>query len=232
MECEFSDDDFLVAMWPQVVISTPGTWLLMVVAVAAGDYTVTVGGVPYVVAADGTESIGELRDSLLAAVSLSLAVAVMQVGPSGLLLQQVQQASLAVSADGPSGPAPSEVTLTQTGGSDNTATRAFWLEAAKCGVPCCDFFRRCGGCGPVVDCITDYKRFHASYAAHLILIANNTSPTGYSANDFDRMSLGPASLERAKVKYATTSEANLGSTSPGRYVLDLSKRYLPPIWCR
>ena len=232
MHCEFADDEFLVALWPQVVVSTPGTWVVTVVAVAPGDYTVTLGGVPYVVPAVGTEAATAIRDALLAAVSLSLAVAVTPVGATGLLLQQVQQAALSVGAEGPSGPAPSEVTVTQTGGSSNAAFRAFWLEAAKCGVPCCEFFRRCSGCGPLVDCTTDFKRFHASYAAHLILIANNTSPTGHSATDFERLSLGPAALERAKVKYASTSEANLGSTAPGRYVLDLSKRYLPPLWCR
>lgn len=228
-ECVYADDAYLVAMWPQVVISTPGTWLVTVVAVAAGDYTLTLGGVPYTYTADGTETIGEVRDALLSVVSTSLAVAVMQVGGAALLLQQVQQAALTVAAEGPSGPAPSELTIAQTGGSDNTAVRAFWLEAAKCGVPCCSFFQRCR-CGPT-DCTADFTRWHASYAAHLIFIANNTSPTGYSANDFDRMSLGPAALERAKVQYATTSEANLGSTAAGRYVLDLRRRYLPPVWC-
>ena len=228
-ECVYADDDYLVAMWPQVVISSPGTWLVTVVSVAAGDYTITVGGVPYVYTADGTETIGEVRSSLLAAVSLSLSVAVMQVGGAALLLQQVQQAALTVAASGPSGPAPSELTITQTGGSDNTAARAFWLEAAKCGVPCCEFFQRCACSG--TDCTADFTRWHASYAAHLLFVAINTSPTGYSATDFDRMRLGPADLERAKVQYATVDEANLGSTAAGRYVLSLRRRYLPPVWC-
>ena len=233
-ECVYADDAYLIARWPQVVVSTPGIWLVVVASVAVGDYTVTVAGIPYTYAADGTETVTVIRDELLALISMGLFVAVSPPGAAGLTLAQVQPGTVTVTAAGPSGPAPSEVTITQTAGSDNSATRALWLESAKCGLPDCCFFQSPGGwCGPTPapDCTTDFTIMHASLAAHMIIMATSMGPTGFSAGSFETMKLGPASLTRATNNYATGVENDLGRTEPGKLVLALQRRYLPPIWC-
>ena len=229
MTCTFADDAYLISRWPQVVVSTPGVWLVTVVAVSAGDYTITVGGVPYVYTADGTETAGDIRGFLLLAVSTSLAVTSSPTGSAMITMIQVQAAALTVTV---SGPGLGDITIDQTAGSDNTAQRTIWLDAAKCGVIACCYFEACGSCGgPSVDCTSDFTLYHASLAAHMLILNTSMGPSGFSAASFQSMTLGPASLTKGKTGYVSPVEEDLARTEPGRLCLMLRRRYLPFAMC-
>lgn len=217
-DCVLADDAYLIQAWPMVVITTPGSWLVTIVAAAAGSYVVTVGGVPYAYEADGTETLSEIRGELLTQLSMGLTFGVSPVGPASapaLLIIEAAATGLTVDVSGP-------ITVSQIAGSSNAATRAFWLARAECGLPDCCYF-----CG----CKADYTLYHASLAAHMILVAQNTGPTGYSATDFESMRLGPAALTRGAAGYEAPTENALAKTSPGQTVLMLRRRYLPFIIC-
>lgn len=235
MACTYADDAYLIARWPQVVVSTPGIWLATVLLVVAGNYTLTVGGIPYVYAADGTETAEVIRDELIALVSLSLFVGVSPTGANAITLAQVQVGALTVTFTGPTDPEPDppEVSLAQTAGTSNAAFRALILEEAKCGTPdCCTFTSAGCACGlPLTTCESDFTLWHASMAAHLIIAAQAMGPSGYSASSFQSMRLGPASLTRGANNYATPTETDLARTEPGKVVLMLRRRYLPPLFC-
>lgn len=223
--CDYADDAYLIAEWPQVAVSSRGEWIIAIDSVAVGDYSITVGGVPYAYTADGTETKAGIRDALLLSLSMSLAFTASPTGSESapsITVAEVVPGGLTLSASGPSGPAPSEVTVTVVSGGDNATQRAFWLERAKCGVPCCSYF-----CG----CSEDYTLFHASLAASYILEANNTDASGKSVNDFKRLELGPAKLEAGGLEFATPTETLLGRTRPGQMVIMLRRRYLPPFFC-
>lgn len=223
--CEYADDAYLIQAWPQVVVTTPGSWVVTIVASAAGDYTVTIGGVPYATTAAGGETLTAIRDALLLALSSALSFTASPVGSEaapGIAIAEVVATGATLTASGPSGPAPSEVTVTTIAEGDNATQRAFWLERAKCGVPCCAFF-----CG----CVADYTLWHASLAAHWILTQGAMGPGGRGINDFKRMELGPAMLEASARQYATPTETDLGQTVPGQMVIALRRRYLPPVFC-
>lgn len=222
VDCVLADDDYLITAWPMVVITTPGTWLVTVAVVAAGSYVVTVGGIPYAYDADGTETLSEIRNALLTQLSMGLTFGVSPVGPASapaLLIVEAQASGLTVTVEGPN---EGDLTVEQIAGSSNSATRAFWLARAECGLPDCCYF-----CG----CKADYTLYHASLAAHLILTAQNTGPTGYSAADFETMRLGPATLTRGATAFQAPTEQALARTEPGKVVLMLRRRYLPFIIC-
>ena len=224
-DCVLADDAYLIQAWPQVVISTPGQWLITFVSVVAGTYAVTVNGIPYGYDTDGTDTLAEIRDQVLNQLTMGLSFGASPAGTElapAILISEIQASGLTVAASGPSGPAPSEVTLLQVAGESNLAQREFWLERAECGVPACCFF-----CG----CTADYTLYHASLAAHLLMKAQTADATGFSATNAKRMELGPAKLERNVLEYATPTEADLASTVPGSMVLTLKRRYLPPFWC-
>lgn len=221
-DCVLADDDYLITAWPMVVITTPGTWLVTVAVVAAGSYVVTVGGIPYAYDADGTETLSEIRNALLVQLSMGLTFGVSPVGPASapaLLIVEAQASGLTVAVEGPN---EGDLIVEQIAGSSNAATRAFWLARAECGLPDCCYF-----CG----CKADYTLYHASLAAHLILTAQNTGPTGYSAADFETMRLGPAALTRGKTAFQAPTEQALARTEPGKVVLMLRRRYLPFMIC-
>ena len=224
-DCVLADDAYLIQAWPQVVISTPGQWLITFVAVAAGTYAVTVNGIPYGYDADGTETLVQIRDEVLSTLTMGLTFGASPVGTAlmpAILITEIQASGLTVAASGPSGPAPSEVTLLQVAGEDNLAQREFWLERAECGVPNCCLFCGCSG---------DYTLYHASLAAHMLMKAQTADSTGFSATNAKRMELGPAKLERNVLEYATPTDADLASTTPGALVLTLKRRYMPPFMC-
>lgn len=225
MACELADDDYLVTAWPQVVISSPGQWLVVFVAAAAGDYTVTVNGVPYGYTADGTEMLAAIRDEVLSQLSMALTFGASPAGTAAapaIIVTEIAASGMTVAASGPSGPAPSEVTLTQIAGADNSAQRAFYLERAACGVPDCCWFSTCEA---------DYTFYHASLAAYMILLAISTGPDGVSGADAKRMELGPAKLERMDRTYGSATATDLGRNEPGKTVLMLRSRYLPQVMC-
>jgi hypothetical protein len=64
-----------------------------------------------------------------------------------------------------------------------------------------------------------------------ILDANNTDASGTSVSDFKRMKLGPAELEAGGREYATPTESDLGTTQPGKMIITLRRRHLPPVFC-
>ena len=224
-ECVLADDAYLVQAWPQVVISTPGQWLVTFVAVDVGTYAITINGIPYGYDADGTETLAAIRDQVLTTLTMGLTFGASPAGTAlapAIIITEIQASGLTVAASGPAGPAPSEVTLLQVAGESDLAQREFWLARAECGVPACCFF-----CG----CAADYTLYHASLAAHLLMKAQTTDASGFSATNAKRMELGPAKLERNVLEYATPTEADLASTAPGSMVLTLKRRYLPPFWC-
>jgi len=220
--CVYADDAYLLTAWPVVATGSPRRWLVTFAAVDVGPYVVTINGLPYTVEAGGAETLTQLRDAMLLQVSVSLEFASSPLGPStapAILVTEAEFNTLSIAV---TGPAPGSITLTQLSTPDNATERAFWLERAKCGVIACCYF---GGCPD------DFTLYHASLAAHLILLASNTGPTGHSAADFDEMRLGPAMLRKAAKKGATAAEDLLLSTAPGSMVLALKKRYLPPAVC-
>ena len=221
MTCTHADDAYLIAAFPQVVVRVPERWLVTVLAAAAGDYTVALAGAPFTYASPlgGTPVdiaaglIGLLGGQMLAAVSL--------VGAAALMLDVLSPAPLAVTA---TGPAVDTITATLVNGGDsNAASRAFWLERAKCGLPpCC-----------VVTCPADYTLMHAALAAHLLFTMGSLGATGSGGNDFDSMRLGPAALTRGASAWAANSPADgdLAKTGAGQLFLSLRARYVMPFFC-
>ncbi len=233
MTCTPADDAFLVAAWPGVVVRLGERWLVAVdpELVATGVYTVTMGGLPYQYAATVPPDTAQtVVGGLLVPLSLQVQAAASPQGLYGILLQEIptpppaQPAGLAVTVDGP---VPDAISAALVSGGDGNATaRAFWLNAVLCGLPpCC-----------LITCPADYTLMHAALAAHWIYstMPQNVGSTGSSANDFERMRLGPAELARGVSAWGAgdaAADADLARTVPGQFFLALRARYVMPFRC-
>lgn len=226
--CVYADDAYLIAAFPGVVVTAPETWLVTVLAAQAGQYAVLLGasGYPVVAAVDPVPpevavDLPAIADGLVTALGASPLAAVAPTGANALTVASVASTSLALTVTG-----PAENTISATlisGGDTNAASRAFWLERAKCGLPpCCAF----------VCCRADFTLMHAALAAHLLYVYGNVSPTGGSASAFQSMRLGPASLTKGKSEWSgNPADTFLDSTAPGQLYLYLRSKYVLPIMC-
>lgn len=225
MTCTFADDAFLIAAFPGVVKRTPEQWVVAVLAAAVGNYTVTISGAGFVAAALLGETTGDIRASLQASLGGQMFAAVAPVGTASLVLSALSAtAGLALTVSGPA-VNTIEATLVAGTGDSNATARTLWLEEAKCGLPpCC-----------VVTCARDYTMMHAALAAHLIFEAAGIGSTGASANDFDSMTLGPATLKRgvsvSAWAQASPADADLATTGPGKMFLRIRSRYIFGVRC-
>src|SRR5574338_126418 len=227
--CVYADDDYLVEAWPGVVVRTGERWLVTVLAVADGVYTVEVAGLPFqFVATDPPDTTTTIRQGLLSTLGAQVLATASPQGLAGILLQEIVPpppnlpTGLAVTATGPAADTI-EATLI-SGGDTNSARRAYWLEQVKCSLPPCCLF----------TCPGDFTAMHAALAAHWLYLTapQNISSTGGGANDFESMRLGPAALTRGKSAYATSGKAlddALARTVPGQYFLALRAKYIFPI---
>ena len=232
--CEPADDAFLVLRWPGVVTRLPERWLIAVSAPNAqtGPYAIEMQSLPYDYQATvPPDDAPAIRNGLLFALGGQLVAAAAPQGSSALLLTEVPPApgytppGLGIVVTGPANDTIT-ATLLPGGGDVNAATRAAWLEATLCCLPPCCAFGSCPG---------DYQRMHAALAAALIYLSKpaNINGSGGGANDFQRMRLGPAELEKgggAAYKSGTLDGA-LAQTVPGQYFLRLRARYVFPIIC-
>lgn len=226
--CVYADDAYLIAAFPGVVVLTPETWLVAVLAAAAGEYSVSLGAAQYPVTAalapvypQVAVNVAAIADGLVGALGASLIAAVSPTGDASLLVASVASTSLTLTV---AGPAVDTISATLISGGDSNATaRTFWLDRAKCGIPpCCTF----GGC------IADFTLMHAALAAHLLYVYGNVSPTGGSASAFQSMRLGPASLTKGKSEWSgNPADAFLDTTAPGSLYLYLRSKYVLPIMC-
>jgi hypothetical protein len=170
MACEFADDAYLIAAFPQVVVRTAERWLVVVVAAQAGAYDVTLGGASFPYAWVAGDATTDVRDGLQSALGGQPLAAVGLLGVNGLVLDEVAPGGLTVTATGPE-EGDIAATLQPGTGDSNAASRAFWLARAKCGLPpCCR-----------VTCAADFTLMHAALAAHLILTGAGTGGTGQFA---------------------------------------------------
>lgn len=232
--CVPADDAFLVKFWPGVVVRLPERWLVAVDGPLAqtGAYGVTMQSLPYEYAATvPPDDAPAIRDGLLAALGGQMTATASPQGLSSIILAEVSQPGVVPPGLGitVSGPAVNTIsaTLLPGGGDMNADLRADWLEATLCCLPSCSRFCSCPG---------DYTRMHAALTAALLYLTNpaNMGTTGAGANDFDRMRLGPAELEKAKGAWQSAlsvSDADIATTVPGRYFLRLRAKYVFPILC-
>jgi hypothetical protein len=221
----YADDAFLVKLFPKVVQRTPERWQVIVLAAASGLYTVKVAGLSYLgkpnaAVPPDTEQV--IRNRLLAALSGSMSFAVGVVGTTSLVIDAAAAGPLAVTA---TGPAPDTISAELVAGGDaNAEIRDIYLKAARCGMPPCSLF----------CCPEDFTLMHAALAAHMIMYFGPASigPTGQAAQDFRRMKLGPAELERVASAWATNpADGDLAATGPGQLYLDIRSRYVFPVMC-
>ena len=225
MACTFADDAFLIAAFPGVVKRTPEQWVVAVLASAVGGYTVNISGAAFVAPALLGESTSDIRYSLQASLGGQMFAAVSPVGAASLVVSATSAVTgLALTVSGPAVDTI-EATLVAGTGDSNAAQRALWLEEAKCGLPpCC-----------VVTCARDYTMMHAALAAHLIFEAAAIGATGASANDFDSMTLGPASIKRglsvSSWAAASPADGDLATTGPGKMFLRIRSRYVFGVRC-
>lgn len=226
--CVYADDAYLIAQFPGVVVLAPETWLVTVLAAQVGQYSVSLGASQYPATAalapvypEVAVSVPAIADGLVNALGASLIAGVSPTGDNGLLVASVASTSLALTVAGPAADTISATLI--AGGDTNAASRLFWLERAKCGLPpCCAF-----GC-----CIADFTLMHAALAAHLLYVYGNVSPTGGSASAFQSMRLGPASLTKGKSEWSgNPADAFLDTTAPGSLYLYLRSKYILPIMC-
>jgi len=220
--CVFADDAYLIAAFPGVVVLTPETWLVTVLAAQVGTYKVLLGAAQYPSIADADSTVTTIADGLVTALGASLLAAVSPTGDDALLVSQVVLGMpLALTVEGP---AVDTIEATLVSGGDNNVTqRAFWLERAKCGLPPCCVF---------TSCIADFTLMHAALAAHLLFVFGNLSGTGGSASNFQSMILGPATLNKGVSAWSgNPADAQLDTTGPGQLYLLLRSRYVLPIFC-
>jgi len=223
--CVYADDAYLLLAWPAVAVLAPERWQVNVVAALPGAYEVGLGGAGFPATADIASTTTTIRDALLGGLGAQSLAAVQVLGANGLLLLALQPGGLAVTATGPAG---GSITAALIGGGDtNAASRAFWLERAKCGLPpCCNFMPG--------DCATDYTLMHAALAAHLLFTnaLGNVSSTGGAVNNFTSMRLGPAALAKGASKWSSPTDDALAQTAPGALYLELRARYVMPFTCQ
>lgn len=224
----YADDAYLIAAFPGVVVTTPEQWLVTVLAAQAGEYAVLFGASEFPVVAavapvppEVAIAAPAIAGGLVTALGASPLAAVAPAGANSLTVSALYPATLALTVTGPAVDAI-EATLV-SGGDTNAASRAFWLERAKCGLPpCCAF----------MCCTSDFTLMHAALAAHLLYVYGNVSPTGGSAVAFQSMRLGPASLTKGKSEWSgNPADTFLDTTAPGQLYLFLRSKYVLPIMC-
>jgi hypothetical protein len=215
--CVYADDAYLIGPghFPGVVVRSPESWVVTVLASAVGNYTVTLGGAGYVYPGVLGQTAGDIADGLLGVLGASLLVAVSPTGAASVVVQAVSSTALDLTV---SGPAVDTIEATLiSGGDTNADARAEWLERAKCGLPPC----------ACVPCEGDFTLMHAALAAHWLYTLGNVSGTGSGANDFDAMRLGPASLTKGKTAWsANPADADLATTAAGKLFLWLRSKYV------
>ena len=140
--CVYADDAYLIFSFPGVVVTLPEKWLVTVLAAQVGEYAVNLGASAYPVDAavapvfpEVAVSLPAIADGLVTALGASTLAAVAPAGANSLTIQALAPASLGLTVTGPAVDTI-EATLV-SGGDTNAATRAFWLERAKCGLPPC-----------------------------------------------------------------------------------------------
>lgn len=220
MTCTLADDAYLIAAFPGVVVRTPEKWLVTAVTALEGDYTVTMQGVPFAYPAAAEDDTVDIRDGLVSLLGGQMLAAVSPVGLSALTLDMLTSVVLTLTA---TGPADGSITAALiSGGDTNAASRAFWLARAECGLPpCC-----------LVTCAADYTLMHAALAAHLLFTFGNLGGTGNGANDFESMTLGPASLKRGANSWQSSpADGDFAKTAPGQLYLMLRAKYVFPFFC-
>lgn len=214
--CEFADDAYLLTAFPAAAVLTPEVWMVTVVTATVGEYAVVILGAsfPYVAAAD--DDATDVQQGLAAAMAGQMLAAVSSVGANSLMVSAQNGTPLDLEV---SGPGEGDITATLvSGGDSNAAARAFWLERAKCGLPpCC-----------AVTCAEDYTLMHAALAAHYLMYYGTTGAAGGSAQDFQRMRLGPAELSKGASAWAAGSPADgdLAKTAPGQLYLSIRAKYV------
>lgn len=227
-DCEYADDAYLVAHFPALVVRAPEQWLVTVLAAQTGDYMVTAKDLPSTYPATAPPDTpamirGDGATGLLGALQFNPWVVASAVGASSVqVLENVLgpfPVGLGLTV---SGPAAGTISAQLTGGGDVSAEfRELWLEAAKCGLPpCC-----------VVTCASDYTLMHAALAAHLAFLMFNLGASGTSAGDFERMTLGPATLWKGKAQGAASSGVRPNQTTPGDLFLSLQAKYVFGAMC-
>lgn len=228
-DCAYADDAYLVGHFPALLVKAPEQWLVTVLAAQTGDYTVTAKALPATYPAvappDTPATIrGDQATGLLGFLQFNPWVVASAVGASSVqVLENVlgpYPVGLGLTV---SGPAPNTISTQLVGGGDVSADfRALWLEAAKCGLPpCC-----------AVTCADDFTLMHAALAAHLAFLMFNLGSSGTSAADFERMTLGPATLWKAKAAAGTSGGPPMrGRTTPGDLFLDIRDRYVVGAMC-
>lgn len=230
-DCEYADDAYLIAHFPALVVRAPEQWLVTVLTANEGDYTVTAKALPAVYGATAPpDTVGVIRGAdamsgLLGALGANPWVMASPVGASSIMvLENVLgpfPVGLGLTVDGPVDDPPSIAASLEGGGDVSAEFRALWLEAAKCGLPpCC-----------AVTCPGDYTLMHAALAAHLAFLLGNVSATGTSAGDFERMTLGPATLWKGKAEAAAGNPIHPGQTAAGDLYLWLRDKYVFGAMC-
>jgi hypothetical protein len=218
--CTLADDAYLIAAFPGVVVRAPEKWLVAIVTALEGAYTVNMQAVPFVYDAGAEDDATDIRDGLVVLFGGQMLAAVSPVGLSAFTLDVLTPAAATITA---TGPAEGSITATLiSGGDTNASSRAFWLARAECGLPpCC-----------LVTCAADYTLMHAALAAHLLFTFGNLGGTGNGANDFESMTLGPASLKRGANSWQSSpADGDFAKTAPGQLYLMLRAKYVFPFFC-
>lgn len=215
-QCTYADDAFLVQAYPGVVVLFNQQWQLTFVNAQTGDYTVTINGISYTYSATTPpDDVTVIRDGVRAAITTPL-VATNIFGADRLDLAEVEAGTITdFSATAPD---PADISLVQTVAADNIAAREFWLAQARCLLNCC----------LIPPC--HQELYHASMAAHLLMTSANTDSNGFAASDFEEWRLGPATLRKGAAAN-DPSDGELGTTVPGRRVLELRRLYIPAVAC-
>lgn len=222
MGCEPATDEFLISLFPQLVVTAPEKWLVTVVSAQVGTYQVNMGATEFPVDAELADTISTIRDKLQFALGGQLQAAVSPVGVSSLYLDELGIEGLDITV---AGPVDGSITAQLiSGGDSNEAFRLLWLANTLCFLPPCCVF---------ACCPSDYTLMHAAIAAHYLFTMGNLSSTGSAANDFQSMRLGPASLSKGANAWAGQfpSDGDLAKTAPGQLYLAIRSKYVFGILC-
>jgi hypothetical protein len=222
--CTYADVAYLLMAYPEARVLTPGTWRVRVVSAAVGTYSVSLGVAPLEleVAVPGAGlTVLEIRDALFVAMA-NWGVPVEPFNSDSLLVSEAEPigSSLAALFDNNVDATKIEAALARP--TDNSESRAFWLEKTKCWVPaCCNFS----------GCPADFTLYHAALAAHQIEVSAMAAQPGVLSGAVRKMSLGPAMIEfrggSGSTEMSPTSSA-LSQTRAGLDILMLRRKYLSP----
>lgn len=223
--CTFADDAYLVKVYPEARVLTPGTWRVRVASADSGTYSVTFGVAPLeleVSVAGAGLTVPEIRDALFAAM-IVWGVPVETFNADSILVSEAEPvgSTLVALYDGNVDATKIEATLAKP--TDNAEARAFWLEKTKCWVPaCCNFSA----------CPSDFTLYHAALVAHQLEMSASPGQSGVLSGAVRRMSLGPARIEfrggSGSTEISPTKSA-LSQTRAGLDILMLRRKHLP-LW--